>query len=71
MKLLIVFNSNAADGKASKVKKILCSELYNHNLNYELLESEDTTQVEERIKNEDFSKYDALISAGGDGTLFH
>ncbi len=70
MKILLIFNPFAGNGRAKKDLPKLESLLNKYNLNYDLLTTEFKGHGTELVRDADFSKYDGLVAAGGDGTLF-
>lgn len=70
MKKLIIFNPWAGHGYAGKTQGEIEAYLKGIGLAYDLLRTEHKGHGIELTKNADFSQYDGIIAAGGDGTLF-
>lgn len=70
MKKLIIFNPWAGHGYAGKTQGEIESYLNEIGMAYDLLRTEHKGHGIELTKNADFSQYDGIIAAGGDGTLF-
>ncbi len=70
MKVLLIFNPKAANGRAiknlEKIKKLLSEK----GITPEIKLTEHRGHGIKLVENEDLSKYEAVLSAGGDGTLF-
>jgi len=70
MKILLIYNPFAGHGHAQKILPEVESYFEEKNINFELL----TTDYHEHgialVKDLVFEKYDAIVAAGGDGTLF-
>ena len=70
MKILLIFNPRAAHGKAKKHLPKILQLLENKSIKSTVLETKFPHHASELVKNADFSPFDGIISAGGDGTLF-
>ena len=70
LKVFIVFNPQAANGKAKKLIPQIEDYLKTQNYDYDLQLTEFAHHATEIAANLDFSKYDGIVAAGGDGTLF-
>jgi YegS/Rv2252/BmrU family lipid kinase len=70
LKILVVYNPQAANGKARKLLPQIEEYLKIKNYEYELKLTEFAHHAEEISANLDFSKYDGIVAAGGDGTLY-
>ncbi len=70
MKVLLVFNKSLGSGKAQKKFKQIVSLLKKYQIDADIRRSEYKGHAVEIIKEADFSRYDAVVGAGGDGTLF-
>lgn len=70
MKILLIFNPFAGSGRAKKDLPKLEVLMKKYNLTYDLLETKFKGHGTELVRDADFSKYDGLVAAGGDGTLF-
>ncbi|MCK9484609.1 MAG: acylglycerol kinase family protein, partial [Candidatus Marinimicrobia bacterium] len=70
MKILLIYNPFAGHGHAQKILPDVESIFEDNNVNFDLM----TTDYHEHgitlVKEADFEKYDAVVAAGGDGTLF-
>ncbi len=69
MKLLLVFNPNAANGRALRLLPEIQSALERF-ARLDVLQTTSTIDAHQRVAGADISGYDGLIAAGGDGTLF-
>ena len=65
----MVFNPNAGSGRAARLLAALRQSLEAF-ARLELLQASDAGAVRERIAAADLDRYDGLLVAGGDGTLF-
>jgi diacylglycerol kinase (ATP) len=70
MKVLLVFNSFAGHGHAGKILPQVEAAMTDHGIEFDLKITNYPGHGIEITKNADFSRYDGLIAAGGDGTLF-
>jgi YegS/Rv2252/BmrU family lipid kinase len=70
LKVFIVYNPRAANGKAKKLLQKIEDYLKDKNYDYDLQLTEYPHHAKEMVRNTDFLKYDGIIAAGGDGTLF-
>ena len=70
MKNLIIYNPWAARGRAGKLLPQIEAYLQEIDLDCDILITDHHAHAMEMVKDADFSKYDAVIAAGGDGTLF-
>lgn len=70
MKLLLIFNPNAANGRAKKMLPKLLKRFEEREIEIEVLQTEAQGHGRELTTKADFSKFDGVIAAGGDGTLF-
>ena len=70
MKILIIYNPQAANGKAKKLLPQIEQYLKSKNYDYELQSTEFAHHAEEITKELNFEEYDGIVAAGGDGTLF-
>lgn len=68
--ILLVFNPHAASRRASKLLKPILEEFKIHNIDVSLRVTRHQNHGIEIVIEEDLEKYDAIIAAGGDGTLF-
>jgi len=70
MKICLIYNPFAAHERAKKILPEVESYFYNKGVKFDLK----TTDYHEHgitlVKEVDFEKYDAIVAAGGDGTLF-
>jgi YegS/Rv2252/BmrU family lipid kinase len=71
MKIAVIFNSYAANGKANKYKESLLNEFESAGLEYELFITDSKEDAIATAGKLDFNLYKALVAAGGDGTLFN
>jgi len=70
MKVLLVYNPFAGHGRAKKILPEVEAEFTKHNIEFDLQLTDYPEHATEIIKNAKFKTYDAIIAAGGDGTLF-
>ncbi len=70
MKVLLVYNPFAGHGRAKKILPEVEAEFTKHNIEFDLQLTDYPEHATEIIKNAKFKAYDAIIAAGGDGTLF-
>ncbi len=70
MKILLVYNSFAGSGRAKKNLPLVENLLAKHKIDFDLVLTKHPMHGIEIVSNADFSKYDGVIAAGGDGTLF-
>ena len=70
MKVLLIYNPTAGHGRAKKILPNVESEFLKHNIEFELHLTDYPEHAVEIIKEADFTKFDGIIAAGGDGTLF-
>lgn len=69
LKLLLVFNPMAAAGRAARLLPGVLSALEAF-ARVEVIETRWAGDAIQRVAQADLSAYDALLAAGGDGTLF-
>lgn len=69
MKLLLVFNPHAAAGRARRLLPQVSDRLSAF-AKVELLETTGAGDATRRVQQADLSAFDAVVAAGGDGTLF-
>ena len=70
MKLLLVFNPNAANGRAEKMLSKVLAAFEEKGIEISLLQTTAESHGREMVAEADFNSVDGIISAGGDGTLF-
>ena len=70
MKTIIIYNPQAANGKARKLLPQIEKYLITKNYEYDLQLTEYAHHASEIVANMDYTKYDGIVAAGGDGTLF-
>jgi diacylglycerol kinase (ATP) len=70
MKLLIVFNPRAGNGRAIKLFPQIKAYLDSVNLEYDLIQTEYPNHAIEIVRNTNLENYTGVIASGGDGTLF-
>ncbi|HDP68183.1 MAG TPA: hypothetical protein ENN20_06745 [Candidatus Marinimicrobia bacterium] len=70
MNVLLVYNPYAGHGRAQKILPEVEARFLEKDIEFELR----TTDYHEHgigiVKEADFSRYDGIVAAGGDGTLF-
>lgn len=70
MKVILIYNPFAANGRAGKMLAKVEAELNKHNIDFELHLTDYPEHAIEIVQNSDLTNFDAIIVAGGDGTLF-
>lgn len=70
MKLLIIYNAHAGHKRSGKILDEVRTYLLEKDLDVELLKTEYRWHGMDLVEQADLRKYDGLIAAGGDGTLF-
>lgn len=70
MKLLLVFNPHAGHGRAGKVIEPVRRRFSERGVETELMVTGYPGHAAEIVSAADFTRYDGLAAAGGDGTLF-
>ena len=70
MKVLLVYNPFAGHGRAKKILPEVEAELTKYNIEFDLRLTDYPEHATEIIKAAKLKTYDAIIAAGGDGTLF-
>ena len=70
MKILLIYNPFAGHGRAKKILSEVEAEFTKHNIEFELRLTDYPEHATEIMKEAKFKTYDAIIAAGGDGTLF-
>ncbi len=70
MKLLLIFNPNAANGRAKKMLPKLLKRFEEREIEIETQETEAQGHGRTLTAQADFNQFDGVIAAGGDGTLF-
>jgi diacylglycerol kinase (ATP) len=67
---LLIYNPWAGHGHAKKILPEVKSYLKDIGLEFDILETHEQGEAITYVANADFSQYDGIISAGGDGTLY-
>jgi len=70
MKVLLIYNPFAGHGRAKKILPDVEAELTKHNVDFDLRLTDYPEHATEIMKDIKFKTYDAIVAAGGDGTLF-
>ncbi|MBU0559668.1 MAG: diacylglycerol kinase family lipid kinase [Bacteroidetes bacterium] len=70
MKSLIIYNNFAAHKRSHQFVNQLKSLYEANNIEYELIFPESREQAQNIVKDADFEKYNSVITAGGDGSLY-
>jgi len=70
MKILLVYNPQAGHGRAKKLLPRAEKLFSEYKLDFDLYLTEYPGHGSEIVQGTDFEKYDGLVAAGGDGTLF-
>lgn len=69
-KFLMIFNPQAGNGRAAKLLPEIQTAFNNHQLEVEIFHTERTGAGTEELEQRDLSQYEAILAAGGDGTIF-
>lgn len=70
MNILLVYNSYAGHKRAAKLLPQVEAELTDQQIDFELARTDYPEHAVSLVKEADFEKYDGIVAAGGDGTLF-
>jgi YegS/Rv2252/BmrU family lipid kinase len=70
MKILLLYNPYAGHKRAKKILPEVRSLLTHYNIDYDLFLSDYPEHGIDLVCQADFEKYDGIVAAGGDGTLF-
>ncbi len=70
MKILLIYNPHAGHKRAHKLLPEVEAEFNRYDVNFDLQLTDYPEHGIEIISQTDFSKYDGIIAAGGDGTIF-
>ena len=70
MKILLVFNPNAGNGRAKNMLPKILGRFEELDIGVEVLETQAQGHGRELVQQADFTGFDGVIAAGGDGTLF-
>ncbi|MCF6268738.1 MAG: diacylglycerol kinase family lipid kinase [Melioribacteraceae bacterium] len=70
MKILLVYNNFAGNGRAKKNLPQVESLFKKYKINFDIAITKYSGHGIEIVGNADLSKYDGIVAAGGDGTLF-
>jgi len=70
MKVLLVYNPFAGHGRAKNILPEVEAEFSKHNIEFDLQLTDYPEHATEIMKNANLKTYNAIIAAGGDGTLF-
>ncbi len=70
MKILLVYNNFAGNGRAKTLLPKAKSLFNKYKVDFDLALTEYPEHGIEIVQNADFSQYDGVVAAGGDGTLF-
>lgn len=70
MKILIIYNPQAAHGRAAKLLSPIRDFCATQSVEADILLTKHKRHGLELTQNADFSLYDGIVAAGGDGTLF-
>ena len=70
LKLLIIFNPNAAHGRSVKKLEAIQAKFENLGIDATFLPTTHPGHGEELVANSRLSKFDGVVAAGGDGTVF-
>ncbi|MEZ5470603.1 MAG: diacylglycerol kinase family lipid kinase [Marinicella sp.] len=69
-KILIIFNPHAGSGRAQKYLPLIMDYLQQLCIDFDLLETKRSGHAQSLVQGSDLAYYQAVIAAGGDGTLF-
>jgi len=70
MKVLLVYNPHAGHDNAEKILPKVEKRLIDNNIEFDIQLTDYPEHAIEIVSEVDFGKYDAIVAAGGDGTLF-
>jgi len=70
MKVLLIYNPFAGHGRAGKMLPEVEAEFIKHNIEFDLRLTDYPEHATEIMKDVKFKTYDAIVAAGGDGTLY-
>ncbi len=70
MKVLLVYNAHAGHGFAAKMLSEVESTFNQHSIEFDIQFTNYPGHGIEIVKNTDLKKYEGVVAAGGDGTLF-
>jgi len=70
MKILLIYNPFAGHGRAKKILPQVEAEFIKHNIEFELQLTDYPEHATEIMKEAKLRSFDAVVAAGGDGTLF-
>lgn len=70
MKVLLIFNPNAANGRAKKMLPTLLNRFEELKIDVKVLKTERQGHGRELVRQAELKGFDGVIAAGGDGTLF-
>lgn len=70
MKILLVYNPAAGNGKADKLLPQIRRRFNERKISFELLTTSSPGHAVDLVKDTDLSGYDGVVAAGGDGTMF-
>jgi len=70
MKLLLIYNPHAGHDNASKILPKVQKKLQDSGIEFDIQLTDYPEHATQIVSEADFSQYDALAAAGGDGTLF-
>ena len=70
MKILLVYNPQAGNGRAKKNLSMVESLLNKYKIDFDLALTNSRGHGTKLVADADFTKYDGIVAAGGDGTLF-
>ena len=70
MKLLMIYNSHAANKRAGKIKDDVSERFVRNKVQCDIEETEYQGHAINMVAKKDLTIYDGIVAAGGDGTLF-
>jgi diacylglycerol kinase (ATP) len=70
VKILLIFNPNAANGRAKNMLPKILVRFNKLGVDIEILETQAQGHGRELVRQADFNRFDGVVAAGGDGTLF-
>ncbi|MDQ7053104.1 MAG: diacylglycerol kinase family lipid kinase [candidate division KSB1 bacterium] len=70
MKLLLIYNPQAGHRRARKILPEVETTFVRHGIEFDLALTDYPEHAIERVREADFSQYDGIVAAGGDGTLY-
>ncbi len=70
MKLLIIYNPHAGNGRAKKLQPSICDYLSEKQVEYDMVVTQSIGHAIQIVASCPLENYDGIIASGGDGTLY-